>query len=122
MTQMHSAPTINQQAKRGEALLEKQSGQQRASNAQFFAAMFVLLLACGLAFGAAAQSTADVAQQPETAFEESEPSLVKSSRFCIFGVDDLKLRPSAARGEDEKRSPAHFENGDCWIDKPGQMA
>ncbi|MFK8019386.1 MAG: hypothetical protein AB8B86_06430 [Pseudomonadales bacterium] len=112
--------TTEQIAEQGAALLQRKSGQQRASAAQFYAAMFMLLLACGLAFGAIADQS--VNRGVEKSVEETKPALVKSSRFCIFGVDDLKLRPSAARGVDEKRSPAYLENGDCWMDKPGQMA
>ena len=107
-------------AEQGAALLQYKSGQQRAATAQFYAAMLLLLLACGLAFGAVADQATN--KGVEASSVEKQPALAKSSRFCIFGVDDLKLRPSAARGIDEKRSPAYLENGDCWMDKPGQMA
>ncbi|MFK7730078.1 MAG: hypothetical protein AB8B48_00515 [Pseudomonadales bacterium] len=107
-------------AERGEALIDQVQQQRRSSMPQFVAAMLVMLFACGLAFGAVA---ADAPVKPESSAQEQDERQVKrSSAFCIFGIDDIKLRPSAGRMKGEERKPLHNENGDCWMDKPGQMA
>ncbi|MEM8499036.1 MAG: hypothetical protein AAF542_13495 [Pseudomonadota bacterium] len=108
-------------AERGEALIDHVQRQRRSSMPQFVAAMLVMLFACGLAFGAAA--TEVVSEAESTNQKDLEDRQVKrSSAFCIFGIDDIKLRPSAGRMKGEERKPLHSENGDCWMDKPGQMA
>ena len=108
-------------AERGEALIDHEQRQRRSSMPQFIAATLVMLFACGLAFGAAAsevQGQSDSAKQQEL----DDKQVKRSSAFCIFGIDDIKLRPSAGRIKGEERKPLHNENGDCWMDKPGQMA
>ncbi len=122
-------------AERGEALLDHTQRQRRSSTPQFIAAMIVLLLACGLAFGASAMGAFAATPDAETHGqaeleaqgavqdkEQHDRQAKRSSAFCIFGIDDIKLRPSAGRMKGEERKPLHNENGDCWMDKPGQMA
>lgn len=109
-------------AERGEALLDHVQRQRRSSTPQFVVAMIVVLFACGLAFGASAVQAPDNTRLSVQDQEKQDRQVKRSSAFCIFGIDDIKLRPSAGRMKGEERKPLHNENGDCWMDKPGQMA
>ncbi len=108
-------------AERGEALIDHEQRQRRSSMPQFIAAMLLMLFACGLAFGAVASETQGESQAGKQQ-DLDDKQVKRSSAFCIFGIDDIKLRPSAGRIKGEERKPLHNENGDCWMDKPGQMA
>ncbi len=114
--------TTGIRAERGEALIDQEQRQRRSSMPQFIAAMLLMLFACGLAFGAVAAEAPGKAESATQTLEQDERQAKRSSAFCIFGIDDIKLRPSAGRAKGEERKPLHNENGDCWMDKPGQMA
>lgn len=97
---------------------QRQTGsQRRVSFAQFAVSTAVLMVACGVAFSAVANDV-----ELESNEGRADTRIAGISSFCIFGVDDVKIRPSAGRLKGEEIKPVVLENGDCWIDKPGQTA
>ncbi len=113
---MHKQPPSKVFESISESRQSESRQQVRTSNGQVVIAMLVLLLACGLSFASYA------APVDGKADKEGKNRSIKSSPFCIFGVDDLKLRSSAGRSSASKIKPIRQENGDCWVSKPGQMA